>query len=168
MVFHRQQGGIKMIDMLSTVKEEFPEIYTKAGKLRKQEPKRFLCSCGHAFNKTKNTRVGGFVFGSPICEKCGNRAKEAKSYSVWKRMIDGQIEIEDFILNVVTEHPSIEKEELMKKVEDAFPKHHANALGHLVYFGYLEVDKEKRDTMNRVEYTINPNKNLSKRYERIQ
>lgn len=156
-----------MIDMLSTVKNDFPELFTQKGELRKQKPKRFQCKCGHKFNKTKSVRLGGIGFGIPNCDKCGEKAKESTSYSVWKRMINNQIEQEDFILNVVIEKPSILKEDLQAIINEKFSID-AHALGHLVYFGYLQVDANKRDTMNRVEYTINPNKNLSARLERIQ
>jgi hypothetical protein len=156
-----------MIDMLSTVKKEFPELYTKKGELRKTEPKRFVCKCGHAFNKTKSVRVGGIVFGVRACEKCGEKVKESPSYSIWKRMINNQIEQEDFILNEVIQNSNIEKDQLQELINNQF-KTDDHALGHLVYFGYLQVDTEKRDTLNRIEYTVNPNKNLSARYERIQ
>lgn len=33
-----------MVDMLSVVKKEFPELYTKRGAVKKQKPKQFKCN----------------------------------------------------------------------------------------------------------------------------
>lgn len=156
-----------MIDMLSTIPQHFPEIFTQKGVLRKQEPKRFKCTCGHMFTQTQTVRLSGMIFGVKVCPSCGERVKENPTYSVWKRMASNQIAIEDFILNVVSEQPAITKEALLAIVEEKFGKEQG-ALGHLAYFGYLQVDKEKRDTQNIIQYTINPEKNLNQRIERIQ
>lgn len=155
------------IEMLPNVKKEFPELFTQKGELKKREPKRYRCHCGHEFSKTKLVKLPGITFGVAACDKCSGKGKESDSYSVWKRMVNNQIEQEDFILKTVQKHPSISKEELEILIKGQFKKD-THALGHLVYFGYLKVDDEKRNQHGQIEYTINPKKNLSKRYERIR
>jgi NAD-dependent SIR2 family protein deacetylase len=153
--------------MLEKIKTEFPELYTQKNKLRKTSPKRFQCECGNEFNKTQSVRYGGIGFSIPRCEECGKKAKETKAFIVWTRMIDNQIEEEDFILELVKMHKTIVKEEVQTKTKSVFKNSRGKALSHLVYFGYLQVDKEKRDINGIVEYSINDKKNSNNRYERI-
>jgi hypothetical protein len=163
------------MEMLPKIKIDFPELYTKTGKLRKKEPYRFKCDCGNEFNKkTATGRNLVMTFATSRCKLCGSKAKETAAYNVWKRMINNQIEQEDFILKVVSANPFILRERLETIVESVFQKDNntlfkkdVNALGHLVYFGYIKVNEHKRDVMKVIEYTINENKELSKRYERI-
>lgn len=163
-----KKGGLKMIDMMSKVKDEFPDIYTKQGKIRKREPKKYKCDCGHSFSRLKTVGdFGGIKFGSPICPGCGNKAKDNLSHNVWKRAINGQFEEEDFILNTVKEHGLITKEDLQEILSNKFGNN-TNALGTLVYFGYLNVDAKKRDDLGIIEYSINPKKSLESRYELIR
>lgn len=157
-----------MIDMVSKVKETFPELYTKRGELSKREPKKYQCSCGHPFFKLKTTlRLPGITFASPICEQCGKKAKENIAYNIWKRMENHQLEQEDFILNTVAERTVIEKKELESLLAEQFQET-TQALGTLVYFGYLIVDAQKRDEEGVVEYRINSLKDLENRYEHIR
>lgn len=153
--------------MLPTVKSEFPNLFTKKGVLKKKAPIRFDCTCGHHFTKTSTARLLDLVFSIHTCPECGKRVKESPNFSVWKRMMDHQIEAEDFILETVLNRGAILKDDLKPLIQERFGKEN-RALGFLVYFGYLKVDIEKRDTLNIVEYTINPEKVLNKRYERIQ
>ncbi|KXY51332.1 hypothetical protein AT268_33165 [Bacillus cereus] len=153
-----------MVDMLSVVKKEFPELYTKRGVVKKQKPKQFKCDCGNEFNKTKKVNFGWVGFAIPVCSECGGKAKKSVLYNIWKRMINNQIEQEDFILNVVMSNPSISKERIQMLLAEKFDESR-EALGYLVYFGYLQVDKEKRDTLKHIEYTVNQEKDLSHRYE---
>lgn len=157
-----------MIDMLTNIQNEFPEIFTKQGILKKREPKKYKCDCSNDFSKTKVTaKIMGLTFASPICDKCGNRGKENLAYNVWKRMSNHQVKQEDFILNIVQEKGTIIKEELEKMVLSKFGEK-TDALGTLVYFGYLNVDISKRDRCGVIEYSINTKKNLEKRYELIR
>lgn len=155
-----------MIDMLSVVKKEFPELFTKKGVVRKTEPKRYKCQCGNTFNKVKRYNMGGLGFGIPVCSECGERAEKSVTNKIWSRLINHQIEQEDFILNAVMNNPSISKEQLNSLLNEKFATK-TNALGHLVYFGYLPVDKEKRDTLKIIEYKINKEKDLLHRYEKL-
>lgn len=157
-----------MINMLTNVQNEFPEIFTKQGNLKKREPKKYKCDCNNDFSKTKITaKIMGLTFASPICDKCGKKGKENLAYNVWKRMINHQVEQEDFILNIVQERVTIIKEELEELVLNNFSEK-TNALGTLVYFGYLKVDTKKRDKWGIVEYSINQKKNLEKRFELVR
>lgn len=157
-----------MIDMMSNLIKEFPEIHTKQGKLKKRQPEKYICDCGNKFSRLKTTgNFGGLKFGSPICSECGRRAKDNLSYNVWKRASLGQVEQEDFILNTVKEYGAITKDKLEVLILKRFQKD-KKALGNLVYFGYLNVNMEKRDKLGIIEYTINPEKNLEKRYELIR
>lgn len=155
-----------MVDMLSVVKNEFPDLYTKRGLVRKTEPKRYKCKCGNSFNKIQRFNVGGLGFGIPVCTECGERAEKSVANKIWSRLINHQIEQEDFILNAVIDNPSISKEQLNTLLNEKFATK-TNALGHLVYFGYLTVDKEKRDTLKIIEYKINKEKDLLHRYEKM-
>lgn len=161
---------MKKINMLSSVKEEFPEIFTKVkGTLRKNGVKRFnFDHCGHSSDSAKGSLFMSALLGIKQCKKCGGDVKESIAYSVWKRMLDNQIEEEDFILNMVQEHGVILKDDLKAMIESRYGKDDSEALGFLCYFGYLNVDRDKRDNLGIIEYSINSDKNLSKRYERIQ
>lgn len=153
--------------MLPKVKEEFPELFTQKGVIRKTAPKRYQCKCGHAFNQTKTVSVGGIGFGILACSKCGERVKESTSYNVWNRLVSGQIEKEDILLDLVTTHDTILKDDLLILAEKQLPGVKTNALGFLVYYGYLKVDEEKRNNSNIIEYSINEKKNAERRYEKI-
>jgi hypothetical protein len=158
---------IAMINMASKVYVYFPEIYTKSGALKKREPKKYICDCGHEFSKTVAVRLPGITFGLKTCEKCGRKGKDNPAYNVWKRMVNKQIEQEDFILNTVKERGIITREDLENLLNQSF-KEHTDALGTLVYFGYLNVNDDKRDHLGIVEYHINPKKSLDKRFELIR
>lgn len=165
--YHDRKGKMNMINMVSKVKDEFPELYTKQGVLKKREPKKYKCDCGYEFSKTKNTSVMGMTFGSPICEKCRNRGKENITYNIWMRMKNTQIEQEDFILNTVKEYGTIRMEELEDLLFNTFSER-TNAIGTLVYFDYLTVDAIKKEKWNMIEYSINTKKVLDERYELIR
>lgn len=156
-----------MINMYSEVKNLFPELYTRRGTLTKREPKKYVCSCGHTFNRTVSLRVGGIVFGQKTCEKCGKRATDSTAYNVWKRMVNGQVEQEDFILNTVKSSKTMIKEELKEQLNKQFTSS-TNALITLVYFDYLLVNESKRENEGIIEYTVNLNKDLNKRYGLIR
>lgn len=156
-----------IIDMNSKVQTLFPDLFTKKGTLVKREPKKYFCSCGHEFSKTSSIRYSGITFGSKTCSNCGKRSVESKSYNVWKRLKLGQIEQEDFILNVVKNEGTIRKEKLENLLKNHF-KETSNALGTLCYFGYLHVDTDKRDNHGIIEYSINPKKDLQHRYELVR
>lgn len=162
-----RKGRAEKMKMMTRIKEEFPELFTKKGVIKKTAPKRYQCACGHAFNKTKTVKIGGLGFGVPLCSGCGQRVKEAVSYAVWQRLVNGQVEKEDVLLELVSAHTTILKDELLKLAEEQVPNVKGNALGFLVYYGYLKVNEEKRDRWNMIEYSINPKKNAEKRYERI-
>ncbi|MEK3956097.1 MULTISPECIES: hypothetical protein [unclassified Psychrobacillus] len=153
--------------MLEMIQQEFPEIFTKHKKLTKRQPKIYVCSCGNEFNKTKKYNVGGLGFGIPYCEKCGNKAFTSKAYIVWSRMENNQIEEEDFILKMLGDHGQLNKEDLMAKLKENFPNTSGRALGFLVYYGYLNVDKKLRDEDGIIKYSINDQKNNKKRYEKL-
>lgn len=157
-----------MVNMLSRVRLEYPGIYTTKGKLKSREPKKYICDCGNGFSSLKSTFVtSGMKFGSPICKECGKKAKDNIEFNIWKRMVNDQIEQEDCIINIVMEHGCIQKETLDSLIKERFANK-TNALGTLVYFGYLLVDKEKRDGTGVVEYSVNNKKDLSNRNELIR
>ena len=109
----------------------------------------------------------GIVFGSPLCKKCGKKAHHNVSYNVWTRMVNQQIDQEDYILNVVKEKGQIEKEELTMLLDEKYEVV-TNALGHLVYYGYLKVDPTKKEKFNCIEYSVTTEKSLETRYELIR
>lgn len=152
--------------MKDRIKNDFPELYTKKGILTKTAPKRYECSCGNRFNKTKSISFGGLGFAIPTCDNCKNRAKLSVSYGIWNRMINNQIEHEDFILELVESRTAIEKIELEDALHKHFPKYDGWALSYLVYYGYLEVDKEKRDNSGEIIYSLNLDKDRYTRYEK--
>lgn len=153
--------------MLNQIKDEFPELFTKKGTLSKAAPKRYICACGNQFNKTKSISFGGIGFAIPTCDNCYAKAKESIAYIIWTRMSNNQIEHEDFILELAKDRLTIEKSELQDILAKHFPKYDGKALSHLVYYGYLKVDIEKRDNFGIIEYSLNANKDRNKRYERI-
>jgi hypothetical protein len=154
--------------MLTRVKSEFPELFTKKDEtLKKNAPKRFKCECGNEFNKTKSLHFCGIGFAIPACEKCDRKAKESRSFIIWTRMVHNQIEHEDFILDLVQKHTTIVKDDLESALNKQFKDRYSKALSHLVYFGYLNVDPYKRDELGIIEYFINTSKDLNNRYERI-
>lgn len=154
--------------MFKRMKSEFPELYTKTGKLSKKKPKHFVCECGHTFNRTQNQTVGGFKIGVIICEECGNSGKKNVAHDVWERMMNTQMQQEDFLLEVIKERGSIEKKELIQLQEEAFPGNYESyerkALGYLCYFGYLNVKKEVTNDKNLFYYSINPEIDTDSRY----
>ena len=162
------KGKMDMIHMIFRMKDEFPELFTKQGFLKKREPKKYKCSCGHTFSKTKKTNIlMGIQFAIPLCDVCGEKGTDNIAYNVWVRLNNKQMEQEDFILNTVNKHGTITKEEVERKLSNSFLKK-TDALSTLVYYGYLQVDAVKRDKWNMIEYSINPNKELDKRYELIR
>ncbi|MCK1999889.1 hypothetical protein MZM54_00645 [[Brevibacterium] frigoritolerans] len=153
--------------MLSRIKNEFPELFTIKGMLKKVAPKRYKCECGNEFNQTKTINFGGIGFSIATCNKCQKKAKESIAYIIWMRMVNNQIEHEDFILDVVRKSATITKEDLNLEVNNQFKNYTGKALSHLVYFGYLNVNIRKRDELGIIEYSINLNKDNTNRYERI-
>lgn len=164
---NKKKRGFTMINMMVKVKEEFPELYTKQGTLTKRGPKKYTCVCGHTFSKTKNKRGMGMTVSIPICETCGKRGKRNLACDIWKRVKSGEIEQEDFILNVVKEREVIELEELETLLSETFATP-TNALRTLAYFGYLQIDQRKKEKWNMNEYHIDTSKNLEERYECIR
>lgn|GEM_PF-6531402 len=157
-----------MVDLNSKIKDLFPELYTKKGKLIKREPYKYECiNCRNSFNKTRTIKIGGIGFGIKECAVCGNKGKDSISYNIWKRASRGEIEQEDFILNLVVERGVIDKEVLLDKVYEKFG-FISDAIGTLVYFGYLTVDKEKRDTYGIIEYSIGDKTDIENRFEAIR
>ena len=154
------------MEMLPRVRKEFPELYTNKGELRKREPMRYKCDCGNSFSEMKKVNYNGYVIMYPICNLCGEKANLSTSYKVWKRMVNKQIEQEDFILKVVNNNPFITKTSIQRLMKMQF-ENDVNALAHLVYFGYLKVNEEKRDRLDILEYTVNSKKDLTSRYENI-
>lgn len=158
--------------MLPHIKVEFPELYTKKGTFRKRSPRRYECPCGNLDLKKTKTRLSSMVFTSQTCRNCSERVKETEIYHIWERMKRNQIEQEDFILQTVHEHKHIVKKELEELLYEKFRRdtnvlRAINPLGFLVYYNYLRVDALLREEHGVIEYSINPNKELSKRYERI-
>lgn len=156
------------MEMLLKIPVEYPELYTKKGELSKREPKKYICECGHAFNKTQKLNFPGIGFAIPVCTECGNKGKASTAHGIWKRMKNRQIEQEDYILEVVTERSSIQYEELEQIMRARFEGYSGEALRYLVYFGYMNVDKELRDNQGIVVYSINRKKDLVARYENLR
>lgn len=163
-----------MINLNDKVKELFPELYTKQGKLKKREPHKYICpNCSTEFSKTQKLDFAWISFGLKTCTNCGNKGNDSIKYNIWKRMSNGEIEIEDFILNTVIEHGEISQDDLKNSVIENFGeevKHYSSVkgLGTLVYYGYLTVDSDKRDNEGIVIYSIGQKENLENRFELIR
>lgn len=157
-----------MIDMYSKVIRMFPELYTKRGKLIKREPKKYECTnCGNKFSKTRDVTLGGIGFGFKDCDKCGHKGVDSKPYNVWVRMSKGQIKQEDYILNEVKFRQKVLLDDLQETLKLRFDNK-TDAIGTLVYFGYLEVNKEKRDIENIIEYSLGDKEDFNCRLELIR
>ena len=157
-----------MVNMFSKVKELFPELYTKRGELIKREPKKYKCkNCGDEFSKTEKVTLSGITFGFKTCDKCGHKGEDSISYNVWVRMKKDQVQQEDYILNEIAARGTILKDELQDLLNSKF-NNKTDALGTLVYFGYLIVDKEKRDKHGIIEYSLGNKENFENRFELIR
>lgn len=164
-----EQEDFLDVSMLEEVIDEFPQLFTKQGKLRKRGVHKYVCTCGNKYSSLKsiNSSFKGIRFGSRECKECGSRVKDNVEYNVWKRMITGQLEQEDFILNEIKEKGIVSKDYIKKQLEGIFGKDpYRPALGSLVYFGYLDVDINEEE--NKVNYTLNKDKDFTKRYEMIR
>lgn len=154
--------------MFERMKNEFPELYTKTGKLSKRSPKRFICECGHTFNRYRTQTVGGFKLGVLVCDECGELGKRNPAYSIWERMVSTQMQQEDFLIEIIKEKGSIEKKELIQLQEKAFPdtceSYERTALGYLCYFSFLKVQKKIIDGEKVFSYSINPEIDTDRRY----
>lgn len=162
-----------LINMSDRMKEEFPKLYTYHGKVSKKAPKKYKCDCGNEFNKTKKHRVGGVVFGIKECPECGDRAKNSLDYDIWSRLVVGDIKKEDYILTEIIKKGVVDKKTILEKLNNKFEDAedylgHSTALGTLCYFGYLKVNKYKRDELGKIEYSVNENKDLQNRYKTIR
>lgn len=153
--------------MLERIKSEFPELYTKTGKFSKKEPKRYKCECGHTFNRTKNKRIGGIGFGFIVCEECGEKGKRNEVHGIWKRMINNQIEQEDFLLKTIKEHKEISKETLSELATKEFEEVTREALGSLCYFGYLMIQKKNVNGVETIHYSIKEGVDTESRYQTL-
>lgn len=154
--------------MLGYLKEDFPELFTKKGKMTRQEPKKYICEAGHEFNRTQSLTIDGITFGRIICPKCNRKGQRKVSYAVWRRATTGQMEVEDFILQMIDKRKNVRQDHVYMELEENFgPNYNQAALGFLVYHGYLKVDQALKGEHNIIRYSINPEKDWKKRYENV-
>lgn len=163
-----------MINLNDKVKVLFPELYTKQGKLKRREPHKYICpNCSTEFSKTQKLDFAWISFGLKTCTNCGHKGEDSVKYNVWKRISNGEIEVEDFILNTIIKHREILQDDLKELVIEKFGNNVKNfssvkGLGTLVYYGYLAVDADKRDNEGVVVYSIGKKKDLENRFELIR
>lgn len=150
------------------VRKDFPQLFTKTGKFSEREPKKYICTAGHEFNRTRKLTIDGFVFGRMICPKCNQKGERRKEYGIWKRVTTGQLEVEEQILRILDKRKNVIKEHLQLELDEYFgTDYNQDALGFLVYFGYLKVDTFLKDNHDIIRYSINQEMDWKKRYEHI-
>lgn len=157
--------------MLNHVRKDFPELFTVNGRFKKRKPAKYKCVCGNTFSteKTSYHNLGGLGVGFSvgICKECGAQCKRNPSHVMWERLTYSQIEMEEFILEIVTVEPGIRQEIVKQRTEKVFEAKDYNALSYLCYYGYLNVDTSENEAGRPVvKYSVNPDVDTERRYKK--